>query len=78
MEKKVGLPAVSLVGCDSHTVHFSGWKLICHLDSQSSRAVRSSCNLVESQSLAMYLYKSVSSANKLAFDDLQTVGRSLM
>ena len=74
----VGLSAVSLVLMILSTVHFSGWKLICHLDSQFSRAVRSSCSLVESPLFLMCRHKSVSSANRLAWEDLQTVGMSLM
>ena len=49
-----------------------------NLDSQSSRAVRSSCSLMESPSFLMWRYKRVSSANKLAWEDLHTAGRPLM
>lgn len=59
--------SVPLTHCNPKTSmeHFSGWKLIYHLDSHSSRAVWSSCSFMASSSLRMGLYSNVSSTSTL-------------
>ena len=60
------------------TVHFVGLKLICHVSSHFSSAVRSSRRRCLSWSFWITLKTALLSANSFDEDDLMTSGRSLM
>ena len=60
------------------TVHFAGWKLICHLLSHSSSADRSFWRSFKSIWFLTCLYSNMSSANKRNVEVETTSGRSLM
>ena len=79
MEEIVCFSTVTLAFCDfQHSALF--W-MESHLplgfEDQSFRADRS-CNLMDSPSFLVWRYKSASSTNKLACEDLHTDGRALM
>ena len=78
MKEIVSFSMVMLSCCDSQ--HCALLWMEIHLPlgfPDSSRAVRLSCNLMESP-LFLWGYKGVSSANKLACEDKHMNGRSLM